>query len=132
MWNQKKFLKSVFYLLEIKCDNKQIIFNSKIGDRDAITRWKIKKDGSYDRPSLEIITRIIDEFGCSYDWLLTGNEKNNFMRGWTPEEIEYCEKLKKVLKNKGDSDIIKKMINAYIEKYETQTPKKGVLKKKAM
>lgn len=75
MWDQGKFLKSVFVLVETKCENKQKNFNSRIGDRDAITRWKIKEDGAYDRPSLEIIQRIVDEFNCSFDWLLAGEEK---------------------------------------------------------
>lgn len=56
-------------------------------------------------------------------------EQTNFMPGWPEDTVEYCQKLKKVLENKEDNEIVKKMIDAYIEKYEAQTPKKDSEKK---
>lgn len=56
--------------------------------------------------------------------------KNNFMRGWPEDAIEYCQKLKNVLEKGEENGIttIKEMIDIYTDKCKTKkTRKKGAL-----
>jgi hypothetical protein len=70
MWDQDIFVKNVLNLVDKYCDGSQKKFNDAIAHRDAVTKWKKRRE----RPSLEVFLRIPDKFSCSLDWLLTGKE----------------------------------------------------------
>jgi hypothetical protein len=94
MWNQKIFLESVAKIVKRDCGGVQQNFNLRIRHRDAISRWK---GGA--RPALKIICRIVDEFGCGWDWLLTGGVVEPMARSG-PAENDILEMVQEIL----DSD----------------------------
>ncbi|MDD4422652.1 MAG: S24 family peptidase [Eubacteriales bacterium] len=74
MWNHEIFLKNVELLLDRYCGGSktkgsQKIFNDRIGDRDAVSKWK-----GGNKPSLETLLKISDKFSVSLDWLVLGND----------------------------------------------------------
>jgi len=69
MWNQEVFVKNILALVDRHSEGNQRAFNAKIKHRDAVSKWKSGK-----RPNFEIFLRVLKEFRCSADWLLTGKD----------------------------------------------------------
>lgn len=67
-WNQEIFVNKVKWIIDAYCDKNASIFNAKVCQRDAMTRWK--KPGY--RPSLAVLLEITEKFPVTIDWLLTG------------------------------------------------------------
>lgn len=72
MFDRKIFIKNVEELVRIYCGGSQKEFGKRIKDRDAVSKWK----GGV-TPSLEVLLRIPEIFGCSLDWLLLDIDHNN-------------------------------------------------------
>lgn len=74
-FDSKIFVENIETLLDIHFGGRgawgaQTEFNNRIGDRDAITKWK-----RGERPSLEVLLRIRYEFKVSLEWLLFDNKE---------------------------------------------------------
>jgi len=78
-------------------------------------------------PEWDQLLKISKAVDRSIDWLLTGKETD---LDWPEYSLEYCEKLKNILKNGEDTSIkaIKDMIDLYAEKTE-KTQKNAYLEK---
>jgi len=79
MWNKTVFLKNVDTLVSEKCNGVAKVFNEKIKDRDAVTKWKTTEK----RPAVSTLLKIAEEFKVSLDWLLT--DEGPKYRGESPE-----------------------------------------------
>ena len=66
-WDQRKFVVSVEQIIAEMCDGNSAEFNRRISDRDAVSKYR-----RGNRPSLEKVLRIIEEFHVSPGWLLYG------------------------------------------------------------
>lgn len=74
-FDSKIFVENIEILLDIHFGGRnswgaQREFNYRIGDRDAITKWK-----RGEHPSLEVLLRIRHEFKVSLEWLLFNNKE---------------------------------------------------------
>lgn len=95
-WDKEVFLKNIDHLVKTKCGGSQKEFNRRVGPRDAATRWKKNK------PTVEYIIKICEEFNCSIDWLLMGKEPGGQFCGWDPDTIELCKKLKEIIESETE------------------------------
>jgi hypothetical protein len=69
-YDKKIFMINIKYLTDTYCQGIEREFNDRIGQRDALTRWK----KPHINPNFDAISKICEEFDCSFDWLLTGKE----------------------------------------------------------
>ena len=75
------FLANIRELMKREGLRRQKEFERLIGQRDALSRWKHGKS----TPSIRSLLKIKDTFGCSIDWLLTGEVPRG--RELTDDEI---------------------------------------------
>jgi transcriptional regulator with XRE-family HTH domain len=114
------FLNNIMTIVDSKCGGSQKEFNRRIDDRDAITKWKMKKT----KPSLEILFRIAQEFNCSFDWLLTGKDRaNDFTCGWSQEAIEAFNNIKEILES--DDTIARTALMSNLTLYKESVRRKN-------
>lgn len=108
-WKKHIFIKNIDELIDRFCAGNAKEFNKRIGQRDAATRWR----HSGVKPSVDALIKMCNEFGCTVNWLLTGNEdaagsgegQEEIIScptccNWSPELKRDCETLKEIL----DSD----------------------------
>ncbi len=92
-WDQDIFVKKILELVKDKCEGVQNTFNDKIG-RDSVSRWK---GGA--RPSLDVLLKITEEFGCSLDWLLGEEAQVHHIH---PEALDLCDDINSIFESADD------------------------------
>ena len=127
-YNKNIFLNNIRALTDTHCQGVERVFNEKIGQRDAFTRWK--KPGI--NPNFDAISKICEIFNCSFDWLLTDNDAKVdhgelFMCGWTPEIQKACRTVKKIIES-GDEKTAD-ALRQNIEAFETSVTRRNENKK---
>jgi transcriptional regulator with XRE-family HTH domain len=130
-FNHNIFINNILYLVKTKCNNIASVFNKKIDQRDAITRWKKAEF----KPSLDTLYKICNTFDVTFDWLLINTNHNKIPHvaddmasynkqekhqcplcgDMTDEEKELCKKVKDILKsrNAGFASSLKTVIAAF-------------------
>lgn len=91
-WNQDIFVNNVQWIIDHYCDANASKFNETVGQRDAMTRWKIP---GY-RPSLAVLLKITENYPVTLDWLITGEISNPQPHPCAGLE-EHCPKMKKII-----------------------------------
>ncbi len=123
-YNKNTFLNNIRLLTDMHCQGVERVFNDKISQRDAFTRWK--KPGI--NPNFDAISKICEIFNCSFDWLLTGVDPGeNFMCGWTEETQKACKAVKKILES-GDEKTATALLQN-IDAFETSVTRRDENKK---
>lgn len=128
-WDKDTFINNINYLIDAYCGGKAKVFNTRIGMRDAATRWKKEEF----KPAIDTIMNICDTFGCSIDWLLTGkipttsnvmevreasedyNMHGDFGCGWPNEIKKLCHQVKEIMES--DHPTIPKALDSNIASF---------------
>lgn len=99
MWDKTIFLKNIDYLVLKKCNGINQVFNNKINDRDATTKWKTTEN----RPSVKALLKISKVFDVSVDWLLMGKEQQNNNYNFECDEttMDLCRTVKELIESKS-------------------------------
>lgn len=91
-WNNQKFINRCHKLMKLNGIKAQTEFNTKIGIRDALTKWR------YQTPKIDSCLKICDIFNCSMDWLL-GLKKESDVIQELKIKIEKLDREKDALHN---------------------------------
>jgi len=128
-WDKNIFINNIDYLIDCFCAGNAKAFNTRINKRDAATRWRHTEL----KPSIDALITICNEFGCTVDWLLTGEESNQRAKcptcgNWSDEVKEACRELQEIMES-GDEEA-KNAISTTLNVYWNSIEKKGKRKAK--